>query len=160
MIQELAAFEEATDLCHATIETLTATLSLAPSPSNPSPKPGYAYTFVLTPPEGTEIGAMALYFNNYSTWLASPGVFIEDLYVRPAYRRRGYATLLLQRLAEEASRISGGKGRLEWNCLKWNENALKFYGWVGGVRLDEWVQIRVQGEGLAKMASLKADEGR
>eukprot|EP00644_Phytophthora_capsici_P000354 jgi/Phyca11/560159/estExt2_Genewise1.C_PHYCAscaffold_40642 len=88
---------------------------------------------------------MALFFYNYSTWLASPGVYLEDLYVRPEFRRRGLATLLFGALAEETQRISEGKGRLEWSCLRWNEGALSFYDRIGGERMEEWVSIRVAG---------------
>lgn len=157
MINELASFENALDRVHATEELLSSTLTFDPSLTDPSPKPGYAKTIILT--EGDEVAGMALYFYNYSTWLASPGIYLEDLYVRPAFRRKGYATLLLKRLAEETREVSGGKGRLEWNCLRWNEGALKFYGWLGGQRLDEWVQIRVEGEGLGKMVDLKNEGG-
>lgn len=164
MIKELADFEKALDRVQATESSLFKTLSFAPTASNPNPKPGYAYTLLLTlPSDGAatsksskdQICGMAMYFNNYSTWTSCPGVYLEDLYVRPAYRRRGCATLLFKKLAEEASRISDGKGRLEWNCLRWNQGALDLYAWLGGKRQEEWVGIRVEGEGLKKMALLE-----
>lgn len=93
---------------------------------------------------------MALFFTNYSTWRGAPGVYLEDLYVRPHFRRKGYAGMLLKTLAEETLRL-GGK-RLEWACLKWNENALKFYARIGAKRMDEWVGLRVDGEALEKLA--------
>lgn len=162
MIKELADFEKALDRVQATESTLLNTLSFAPTASNPKPKPGYAYTVLLTlpsheSPDNTkdQICAMAMYFNNYSTWTSCPGIYLEDLYVRPAYRRRGYATLLFKKLAEEASRISDGKGRLEWNCLRWNQGALDLYDWLGGKRMEEWIGIRVEGEGLKRMATLE-----
>lgn len=178
MIKELAGFEKALDRVQATETSLLNTLTFAASPSNPHPKTGYASTFLLilpstdpapsvasttngigasTPEPASRkdsIAGMALYFTNYSTWLACPGIYLEDLYVRPAYRRRGYATLLFKALAEEVSRISDGKGRLEWSCLRWNEGALKFYEWLGGKRMEDWVTIRVEGEGLNRLKSV------
>ena len=93
---------------------------------------------------------MALYFNNYSTWKAAPGIYLEDLFVRPAYRKHGYGTLLIKALAEETVRI-GGK-RLEWSCLKWNEPSLRFYRSLGAVEKEEWVGLRVDGKALERLA--------
>lgn len=99
---------------------------------------------------------MAMYFNNYSTWRAAPGVYLEDLFVRPQYRKRGYATKLIQELAREVLRIDGG--RLEWSCLKWNEPSLKFYRSLGAQEMKDWVSLRVDGEALRKLA-LGGSEG-
>jgi len=96
-----------------------------------------------------------LFFHNYSTWRAAPGIYLEDLFVRPKFRRRGYATLLLKELAKEVIRIDGA--RLEWSCLKWNENALNFYRRLGAVTMDEWVGLRVDGEALKKLAEKEVD---
>ena len=93
---------------------------------------------------------MALYFNNYSTWRAAPGIYLEDLFVRPEYRGRGYGKRLLQELAKETKRI-GGK-RFEWSVLKWNEPSIKFYKAIGAQQMDEWVTMRVDDEALDKMA--------
>lgn len=93
---------------------------------------------------------MALYFNNYSTWDAAPGVYLEDLFVRQTYRKKGYGTLLIKALAEETVRIGGT--RLEWSCLKWNEPSLKFYRSLGAKEKLEWVGLRVDGEVLEKMS--------
>lgn len=150
MIKELANFEEASHRVLATEATLLSTLTFAPSSSDPSPPVRYARTFILS--VGEKVAGMALYFNNYSTWLATPGIYLEDLYVRQDFRRKGYAGLLLERLAQEASEISGGIGRLEWSCLKWNKNALDFYEKIGGERMEEWIGIRVEGERLRKLA--------
>jgi RimJ/RimL family protein N-acetyltransferase len=94
---------------------------------------------------------MAMYFFNYSTWRSAPGVYLEDLFVRPAYRKRGYATLMLKKLAREVQRINGG--RLEWKCLVANEAALRFYRNLGAVEQKEWVGLRVDGEALEKLAA-------
>ncbi|KAF2430050.1 acetyltransferase [Tothia fuscella] len=158
MIKELAGFENAADSVHATEESLLKTLSFAPSrqqdsttatsASTPS-QPGYAKTFLLLTPQN-EVAAMALYFHNYSTWRAAPGIYLEDLFVKPHFRTRGYATLLLRELAKEVQRIGGG--RLEWSCLKWNENALRFYEGLGAVQMEEWVGLRVDGDNLVKLS--------
>jgi len=158
MIHELAAFENATSSVEATPELLLQTLSFAPSPATlsgrpPSNAPGYAKTLLLTAHPENKIAAMALFFTNYSTWRAKPGVYLEDLFVRPAYRRRGFATLLLRELARETLRLEPvGGGRLEWACLKWNENALRFYRSLGAVEMSEWVGLRVDGERLPALA--------
>lgn len=94
---------------------------------------------------------MALFFHTYSTWQAKPGIYLEDLFIRLKWRRKGYASLLLKELARETLRIGGG--RLQWSCLDWNENALKFYeGDVGAHRLSEWIGLRVDGENLKKLS--------
>ena len=90
--------------------------------------------------------AYALWFNNFSTWLARPGIYLEDLYVRPQFRHKGVGKALLQRLADIAN--ENGWGRLEWSCLKWNTPSLDFYDSLGANRLDEWVTLRVDGENL------------
>jgi GNAT superfamily N-acetyltransferase len=100
--------------------------------------------------DGTTVAGMALFFSNYSTWTGKPGIYLEDLYVRPAFRRKGYASLLLQELASETLRL-GGK-RLEWSCLKWNEGALRFYRGLGANTMDEWVGLRMDGDALPKLA--------
>ena len=93
---------------------------------------------------------MALYFHNYSTWRAAPGIYLEDLFIRPEYRGRGYGTALLRRLARETVAV-GGK-RLEWSVLKWNEPSIRFYEGWGAKMMSEWVGMRVDGEGLERMA--------
>lgn len=165
MIRELATYENALESVEATESLLTQTLTFAPSPADAKadttlkPKT-YASTFIVTTPPSTEqpkgaVAGMALFYHTYSTWRGRPGIFLEDLFVRPAYRRRGYATLLLKELANETRRIDGG--RLEWNCLKWNESALNFYRRLGAVEMDEWVGLRVDGEPLDKLAAMAID---
>ncbi|KAG7396138.1 Diamine acetyltransferase 1 [Phytophthora boehmeriae] len=165
MIQELADFEKESDSNHATPQKLLETVNFADDvppecmpgfPLTGTPSRKVAHCFVLT--VGEKVAGMALFFYNYSTWLASPGVYLEDLYVRPEFRRRGFATLLFGALAEETQRISEGKGRLEWWCLRWNEGALKFYDGIGGKRMEEWVSIRVAGgEKLDRLKQLAED---
>lgn len=94
---------------------------------------------------------MALYFYNYSTWRAAPGIYLEDLFVREHERRKGYAGRLLGELAREVLDMKGG--RLEWSVLKWNEPSIKFYEGAGAKMMSEWVGMRVEGEeGLRKLA--------
>lgn len=120
----------------------------------PTQAAGYAKTLILTAPEGG-IAGMALYFHSYSTWRAAPGIYLEDLFIRPAFRRRGYATMLLKELANEVIRIGGA--RLEWACLDWNANALTFYRSLGAETKDEWVGLRVDGDALKKLAGKCVD---
>lgn len=99
--------------------------------------------------DGTPVG-MALFFHNYSTWLGKAGIYLEDLYVRPAYRGRGYGKTLLCRLA--ALTVERRCGRLEWACLDWNTPAIGFYRALGAVPMDEWTTYRLTGEGLTALA--------
>ena len=93
---------------------------------------------------------MALYFYNYSTWRAKPGIYLEDLYVRAGERGKGYGGRLLSELAKEVVQMGGG--RLEWSVLKWNTPSIEFYEAIGAMKMDEWVGMRVDGEGLKKLA--------
>jgi GNAT superfamily N-acetyltransferase len=92
----------------------------------------------------------ALFFHNFSTFLARPGIYLEDLFVRPAQRGRGVGKALLKHLAELA--ISRGCGRLEWAVLDWNEDAIGFYRKLGALPQDEWTVYRVTGDALAILA--------
>ena len=93
----------------------------------------------------------AIYFYNYSTWLAKPGLFLEDLYVTPEARGTGAGKALLKHLAKIA--VAKGCGRFEWNVLDWNEPAIQFYKSLGATPQDEWVGYRMTGEALEKLAS-------
>ncbi|MCJ1249474.1 hypothetical protein MMC30_006698 [Trapelia coarctata] len=129
-----------------------------PSPSPHAPQtahpalPASSETTASPPPRSPEppCAGMALFFTNYSTWRSAPGIYLEDLFVRPEYRGRGYGTRLLQRLAQETERM-GGK-RLEWSVLKWNEPSVRFYEGIGAVRMEEWVGMRVEGGALGRLA--------
>ncbi|KAL9050822.1 MAG: hypothetical protein Q9162_006409 [Coniocarpon cinnabarinum] len=95
-----------------------------------------------------EVVGIAIYYHTYSTWLAVTGIHLEDLYIAPSHRKRGYATLLFAQLAKLVEQVSGGRGRLQWDCLRWNTNALDFYKGetIGGKSLDEWIAIRLEGK--------------
>lgn len=100
--------------------------------------------------DGTPVG-FALFFHNFSTFLARPGLYLEDLCVLPEYRGRGYGKALLQRLAAIA--VERGCGRFEWWCLDWNEPSIRFYKSLGAVPMDEWTTYRVDGDALLRLAS-------
>jgi GNAT superfamily N-acetyltransferase len=93
---------------------------------------------------------MALYFYNYSTWTGVPGIYLEDLFVKPEYRKKGYGKLLIRELARETLKVEGQ--RLEWSCLDWNTSSLEFYKSLGAKTKDEWVGLRVDGDALSRLA--------
>uniref|UniRef100_A0A093V3Q6 N-acetyltransferase ats1 n=1 Tax=Talaromyces marneffei PM1 TaxID=1077442 RepID=A0A093V3Q6_TALMA len=150
-IRELADYEKALDQVEATPASLLATLSFPDSsPESQQKKKGSTYTALVIPP-GSEVPVgMALYFYNYSTWRSAPGIYLEDLYVQPVARGKGYALALFKYLAKEVVRI-GGK-RLEWSVLKWNEPSIKFYKAIGAREMVEWEKMMLDGEGLEKLA--------
>ena len=92
----------------------------------------------------------ALYFYNFSTFLGRPGLYLEDLFVRPAFRRNGIARGLFQWLAKKA--VAEECGRFEWSVLDWNENAIAFYRALGALPLSEWTVQRLTGEALQRLA--------
>ena len=161
MIKELAVHENALDKVQATEASLIRTLSFAGSRGHTNP--GYAKTLLLRLPvkptndddEPEAVAGMALYFHNYSTWRSKPGIYLEDLYVRPQFRQRGYGRMLIQELAREVMRIDGG--RLEWSCLKWNEPSLQFYQSLGAKVMEDWCQLRVDGKDLQRLALGKTE---
>jgi len=93
----------------------------------------------------------ALFFNNFSSFLGKPGIYIEDLFVKPEYRGKGLGKHLLSYLAKLVQERN--YGRLEWACLDWNEPSIKFYKSQGARPMDEWTVYRVSGENLAKLAT-------
>jgi GNAT superfamily N-acetyltransferase len=94
--------------------------------------------------------AFALFFTNFSTFLAQPGLYLEDLYVKPPYRHLGIGRALLMRLAQLA--VERGHGRLEWSVLDWNANAVSFYEKLGAVVMPDWRVCRVTGDALTSLA--------
>jgi GNAT superfamily N-acetyltransferase len=100
--------------------------------------------------EGGDLAAFALFFPNYSTFLCQPGLYLEDLFVLPEHRRKGYGRALLRHLAALA--VARGCGRFEWSVLDWNEPAIAFYRALGGQMLEEWRIFRVTGEALTRLA--------
>ncbi|EGS17169.1 N-acetyltransferase-like protein [Thermochaetoides thermophila DSM 1495] len=163
LIRELADYEHELQSVEATEAKLLETIAFAPpdapdlavtgnipttEPTSPS-RP--ARCLVLITPEGVTAG-IALYFYNYSTWRARPGIYLEDLYVKQSERKKGYGKRLLVQLAKEVVAMKGG--RLEWSVLKWNEPSIKFYEAVGARMMNEWVGMRVDGDALTRLASM------
>ena len=99
--------------------------------------------------DGKEVG-FALFFHNFSTFLGRAGIYLEDLYVKPAYRGRGHGKALIKELAAIA--IERGCGRLEWSCLDWNTPSIDFYLSLGAQQMNEWTFYRFAGESLAALA--------
>ncbi|KAK9158471.1 hypothetical protein Scep_005045 [Stephania cephalantha] len=96
--------------------------------------------------EGVVVGGFVLFFPNYSTFLAKPGFYVEDLFVRECYRRRGLGRMLLGAVAAQAVKM--GYGRVEWVVLDWNVNAIRFYEEMGAEVLGDWRVCRLTGEAL------------
>jgi GNAT superfamily N-acetyltransferase len=99
----------------------------------------------------SNIVAFALFFHNYSTFLTKPGIYLEDIFVLPAFRGRGIGKAIFQKVAQLA--VERGCGRLEWSVLDWNQSAIDFYVSRGAQVLDEWRICRLTGAALVKTAS-------
>ena len=99
--------------------------------------------------EGKEVG-FALFFHNFSTFLGRSGIYLEDLYVRPEWRGKGYGKGLLKKLAAIA--VERGCGRLEWWCLDWNRPSIDFYLSLGAEPMSDWTVYRIAGEALQQIA--------
>ncbi len=138
-IQQLADYERLSHEVTATEADLQRTLF----GDDPSAK------VILAEWDGTPAG-FALYFRNYSTFLAKPGVYLEDLFVLPELRGKGIGKKLLQYLAHLA--VERGYGRFEWSVLDWNTPAIEFYRSIGAEPMDEWTVQRLTGEALKKLA--------
>jgi GNAT superfamily N-acetyltransferase len=138
-IRELAEYERLADQAVATEEDLHETLF--------GERP---YAEVLIAEVGAEPAGFALFFHNYSTFLGRPGIWLEDLYVRPEHRGAGVGRALLARLAALA--VERRCGRLEWWVLDWNEPALRFYRSLQARPMDEWTVFRLSDEPLLRLA--------
>ena len=100
---------------------------------------------------GADAAGFALYFHNYSTFVGRPGIYLEDLFVRPAFRGQGHGEALLRFLARTA--VERGCGRLEWSVLDWNQRAIDFYRKLGAVPMEEWTVFRVSDDALARLGA-------
>ena len=98
-----------------------------------------------------EIAGMAIWFLNYSTWQGKHGIYLEDLFIRPEFRGRGYGKALLKHLAAECQ--EKGYGRFQWWVLDWNSPAIEFYKNLGAVAMEEWTVYRVSGDSLKELGS-------
>jgi GNAT superfamily N-acetyltransferase len=139
LLRELAAFEHLSDACVATESLLHQHLF------GPSPAAG-----ALVAVSENQVIGYAIYFRTFSTFLALPGLYLEDLYIQPAYRRRGLAKSMLAEICRIA--VSRGYGRVEWAVLKWNQPAITFYESIGAVPLDEWQGYRLTGPALHRLS--------
>jgi GNAT superfamily N-acetyltransferase len=139
MIHALAEFEHAADQCTVTETQITAAL-FGDHPT--------VYGHVAE--VDGEVAAMALWFVNFSTWDGEAGIYLEDLFVRPGFRRRGLARALLAALAGEC--VRQGYTRLSWAVLNWNADAITLYDGVGGQPQNEWTTYRLSGPRLAGLA--------
>lgn len=139
LIRALADYEKLLDRCVASEERLAATLF--------GPR---AYAETLIAEWDGEPAGFALFFHNYSTFLARPGIYLEDLFVKPERRGKGIGKALLKRLAELA--VERECGRVEWAVLTWNEPSIGFYKSLGAVPLDDWRVFRLTGDALATLA--------
>lgn len=140
LIRELAEFEKLTHLLQVTPEKLRPHLF--------GEKP---VAEAMVAEVGGEVAAFALYFTNFSTFLAQPGLYLEDLYVQPAHRGKGLGEALLTRLGKLAA--ERGYGRFEWSVLDWNENAIRFYQRMGATVMPDWRICRIAGDSLAAFAT-------
>jgi len=140
LIKGLAEYEKLSHEVVATEELLSATL-FGPHP---------VAEVILGDYDGKPV-SFALFFHNYSTFLGRPGIYLEDLFVKPEMRRRGFGKVMLAYVANLAKERQCG--RLEWSVLDWNEPAWKFYKSIGAVPMDQWTVHRVTGEGINRLAA-------
>lgn len=139
LISELAEFERLLQEAQATEAQLRESLF--------GPNPGAE---VVIARSGEEVAGFALFFHNFSTFVGKRGLYLEDLFVRPAFRGAGCGAALLKHLAKLA--VERDCGRFEWSVLDWNQRAIDFYKSLGAVPMNEWTIYRVAGEALEKMA--------
>jgi GNAT superfamily N-acetyltransferase len=137
-IRELADYEKLSHEVVATEEGLRESLFA-----------GRRYAEVLIAEHDGAPAGFALYFHNFSTFLGKPGIYLEDLYVRPEFRGSGIGRQLLVKLAHLA--LERGCGRLEWSVLDWNEPSIGFYRQLGAVAMDDWTVYRVSDDALRKL---------
>ena len=139
LIRDLATYERAPNDVLATEEQLRRVL-FGEKPS----------AEVVLGFEGESPVGFAVFFHNFSTWLGRPGLYLEDLFVKPELRGKGYGRALLVHLARIAE--ERGCGRLEWAVLDWNEPAIQFYRKLGARPMNEWTVFRLTGEEISKLA--------
>ena len=139
LIRDLATYERAPNDVTATEKDLAEVLF----GENPSAQVRLAF-------EGETPVGFAVFFHNFSTWLGRPGLYLEDLFVKPEHRGKGYGRALLVDLARIARQR--GCGRMEWAVLDWNDPAIQFYRKLGAQPMDEWTVFRLTGDGIGKLA--------
>jgi ribosomal protein S18 acetylase RimI-like enzyme len=139
LVHDLAEYEKASDECTLTDEQLHAAL-FGPTPA--------LFAHVVEEEGGLVVGG-AIWFLNFSTWEGVHGIYLEDLYVMPETRGKGYGKALLTTLAEEA--VANGYSRVDWAVLTWNTPSIDFYKSLGAVGQDEWTGYRLEGAALAAL---------
>ena len=139
MIYELAVFERAPEQCTVTENHITAAL-FGPQP----------HVFCHIAEVDGQPAAVAVWFRNFSTWDGVSGIYLEDLFVRERFRRRGLGRAMLSTLAREC--VEHGYSRLSWAVLDWNSPAIALYDAIGGRQLSEWIGYRVSGSELSALA--------
>jgi GNAT superfamily N-acetyltransferase len=144
-IRALAAFERAPDAVTATEEGLIRD-GFGPNPF---------YRCLIADYDGQPAG-FAFYFFNYSTWVGRPGIYVEDLFVLPQFRRLGIGRELLRQVAAIA--VETGCQRLQWEVLDWNTPAIDFYRAIGAEFLDEWRNVRLSGEALERLVGMEGQQ--
>ncbi len=142
LIRDLATYERAPHEVTATEEQLTEVLF--------GQRPAAEVILAL---DGDVPVGFAVFFHNFSTWLGQPGVYLEDLFVKPQERGKGYGRALLVHLAKIAR--DRGCGRMEWAVLDWNEPAIQFYRALGANPMDEWTVFRLTRDGIIKLAEAR-----
>ena len=138
LIHDLAVYEKAPNEVEATEKELLETIFSS------DPK-----VFCDLVEVDGEIAGMAIWFLNYSTWQGKHGIYLEDLFVKPEFRGRGYGKALLKHLAKICD--EKGYGRFQWWVLDWNSPAIEFYRSLGAVAMDEWTVYRVSGQALKEL---------
>lgn len=146
LVRELAAYERDPEAAVATPELMRAALFGAHVVAHA----------VIAEVDGAAVG-FALYFFNFSTWTGRPGLYLEDIYVRPSVRGRGIGTALFSHLAREAT--ERGCGRLELSVLDWNTPAIEFYRKLGGVPMTGWTVYRFEPDEIARIAGGVTSQG-
>ena len=140
LIQDLATYEKAPDQVEASRDDLLNTI-FAKEPR----------VFCDLVEVDGQIAGMAIWFLNYSAWQAKHGIYLEDLYIKPEFRARGYGKALLKHLAQICDRE--GYGRLQWWVLDWNSPAIEFYRSFGAEAMDEWTVYRTSGQALKDLGN-------
>src|SRR5579859_4019782 len=149
LIRELARYEKLEHEAVATEEQIRDSLF--------GHAPPHAEVLVVEPAEAARVVGFALFFHNYSTFLGRRGLYLEDLFVLPDWRRQGHGRALLQELARLA--VERGCGRFEWAVLTWNEPAIRFYRSLGARALEDWSIFRLSGAELLALAGDAAPPG-
>ena len=139
-IKDLAEYEKLSDMVVATKALLRETLFGERTVAE-----------VIIGYEGEQPAAFALFFHNFSTFLGRPGIYLEDLFVKPEFRRKGYGKKMLSHLASLT--VQRNCGRLEWSVLDWNTPAIDFYKSLGAIPMDEWTTFRLTGNALEELAT-------